>query len=174
MKIESALIIPVPEAEPLVKALRDRFDPSAALGVPAHITILYPFMPPHAITAPVLAELREFFAQFAAFEFALTGLRHFPQVLHLAPAPAEPFKALTYAIAERYPNYPPYGGNFAEVIPHLTIADVDEAAQLDDIEREFLQQHGLHLPVKAQAREVWLIGNTSGRWETRQIFALSK
>ena len=69
---ESALIIAVPEAEPLVKALRERFDSSAAVGVPAHITILYPFMPPHKITPEVLAELRDLFAQFAAFEFALT------------------------------------------------------------------------------------------------------
>ena len=40
MKIESALIIAVPEAEPLVKAWRERFDYSAGVGVPAHITLL--------------------------------------------------------------------------------------------------------------------------------------
>src|SRR5512139_3920980 len=98
MKIESALIIAVPEAEPLVKTLRERFDWSSAAGVPAHITILYPFMPPSEITAKALAELQVFFAQFAAFEFALTELRRFPEYLHLAPSPAEPFKALTYAV----------------------------------------------------------------------------
>ena len=49
MEIESALIIAVPEAEPLVKALRERFDWSAAQGVPAHITILYPFIPPEKL-----------------------------------------------------------------------------------------------------------------------------
>ena len=172
MKIESALIIAVPEAEPLVKELRDRFDSSAAAGVPAHITILYPFMPPSEITAAVLAELRQLFAQFPAFEFALTELRRFPQVLHVAPSPAEPFKALTYALVERYPDYPPYGGGFSEVIPHLTIADVDEARKLDDIERDFIQLHGAQLPVKAKASEVHLIENTSGRWETRRTFEL--
>jgi hypothetical protein len=41
---ESALV--VPEAEPLVKPFRDRYDPSAAAGVPAHITLLYPFKQP--------------------------------------------------------------------------------------------------------------------------------
>ena len=78
MTIESALIIAVPEAEPLVKALRDQFDWSAAQGVPAHITIDYPFIPPDQITPEVLADLREFFAQFAAFEFTLPETRHFP------------------------------------------------------------------------------------------------
>ncbi len=148
--IESALIIAVPEAEPLVKALRERFDWSAAQGVPAHITILYPFIPPDKITPEVLAELREFFAQFAAFEFTLPETRRFPAVLYLAPSPAEPFKALTQAVVERYPDYPPYGGEYAEVTPHLTIADRLEAAQLDDFEREFMQQHGAQLPVKTQ------------------------
>ena len=45
-KPESALVILVPEAEPLVRPFRHRFDPSAALGVPAHITLLYPFIAP--------------------------------------------------------------------------------------------------------------------------------
>src|SRR5512144_919904 len=96
--VESALIIAVPEAEPLVKALRERFDSSAAAGVPAHITILYPFMPPDKITPDVLAELRELFAQFQAFGFALPETRLFPDVFYLAPSPAEPFKALTHAL----------------------------------------------------------------------------
>ena len=98
MKIESALIIAVPEVEPLVKALRERFDWSAAQGVPAHITILYPFIPPDKVTPDVLANLREFFAQFSAFEFTLPETRRFPSVLYLAPSPAEPFKALTQAV----------------------------------------------------------------------------
>lgn len=174
MKIESALIIAVPEAEPLVKELRDRFDYSAGVGVPAHITILYPFMPPHKITLAVMAELRDLFAHFAAFEFALTELRRFPEYLHLFPSPAEPFKMLTNAVVECYPDYPPYGGAFAEVIPHLTVAGEIEAAQLDDIEHEFMHQHGAQLPVKAKANEVLLIENISGRWETRQTFELAR
>ena len=174
MKIESALIIAVPEAEPLVKALRERFDWSAAQGVPAHITILYPFIPPDKITPDVLADLREFFAQFSAFEFTLPETRRFPSVLYLAPSPAEPFKALTQAVVERYPEYPPYGGEYADVTPHLTIADKLEAGQLDDFEREFINQHSAQLPVKAKANEVWLIENTSGRWEVRETFELSR
>jgi hypothetical protein len=172
--IESALIIAVPEAEPLVKALRERFDWSAAQGVPAHVTILYPFMPPDQITPEVLSDLREFFAQFSAFEFNLPETRRFTTVLYLAPTPAEPFKALTQAAVDRYPEYPPYGGAIAisDLTPHLTIADRFEAAQLDDFEREFLKEHGAQLPVKARANEVLLIENSSGRWETREVFEL--
>jgi hypothetical protein len=80
---------------------------------------------------------------------------------------------LTNAVVERYPKYPPYGGAFAEVIPHLTVAGEIEAAQLDDIEREFMRQHGAQLPVKAKANEVRLIENSSGRWEVRQAYQLA-
>src|SRR5712675_2883024 len=55
---ESALIVRVPAAEPHVSGLRARFDPAAALGVPAHVTVLYPFVPPDRITAAVLARVR--------------------------------------------------------------------------------------------------------------------
>ena len=174
MKIESALIIAVPEAEPLVKAVREHFDWSAAQGVPAHITILYPFIPPHEITPKTLTELRECFTHYAAFEFTLPQLRRFPQVLYLAPVPAEPFKVLTRAMVERYPDYPPYGGEFAEVTPHLTLVDSGEPDRLDAIEREFLSRHGGQLPLQAFAHEVQLIENTSGRWAARQVFALAR
>jgi hypothetical protein len=55
----------------------------------------------------------------------------------------------------------------------LTIAAVDEAKQLDDIEREFTNRHGAQLPIKARVHEVLLIENSSGRWETRQVFKLA-
>jgi hypothetical protein len=42
---ESALVVLVPEAEPLVGPFRERYDPSASAGMPAHITINYPFLP---------------------------------------------------------------------------------------------------------------------------------
>src|SRR5207245_10786465 len=42
---QSALIIAVPEAEPLFSAVREQHDPAAKMGVPAHVTVLLPFMP---------------------------------------------------------------------------------------------------------------------------------
>ena len=62
---QSALIIEVPEAEPAVARHRERLDPSAALGIPAHITLLYPFLPPAAVSSPVLAELEPLFGAVA-------------------------------------------------------------------------------------------------------------
>lgn len=40
---QTGLIVRIPEAEPAVRRWRDRFDPSAEAGVPAHVTVLFPF-----------------------------------------------------------------------------------------------------------------------------------
>ncbi len=52
---QSAVLVPVPEAERVVSRHRIRLDPAAELGVPAHVTVLYPFVAPPAITATTLA-----------------------------------------------------------------------------------------------------------------------
>ena len=56
--LESALIVPVPEVEPLVGLHRAALDPAAKLGVPAHVTIVYPFLPPEQITDHVRRTVR--------------------------------------------------------------------------------------------------------------------
>ena len=50
LPIESALVVVVPEAEQLVGPFREKYDPSAAAGMPPHITLLYPFKPPDAVS----------------------------------------------------------------------------------------------------------------------------
>ncbi len=44
-RTESALLLEVPAAEPAVGGARAHHDSSAPLGVPAHLTVLYPFVP---------------------------------------------------------------------------------------------------------------------------------
>jgi hypothetical protein len=55
---DSAVLVPVPEAERVVNRLRAGLGRAAALGVPAHVTVLYPFVAPSAITAARLKSLR--------------------------------------------------------------------------------------------------------------------
>src|SRR6185312_14804244 len=54
MPRRTALIVAVPEAETAVGALRREHDSSAALGVPAHVTILFPFLPPERVDQDAL------------------------------------------------------------------------------------------------------------------------
>jgi 2'-5' RNA ligase len=169
LAIESALVVLVPEADFLVKPFREKHDPSAAAGVPAHITLLYPFKPPAEINKIVLDSLNQCFAHFPPFAFSLIATRRFGvQTLYLAPEPDEPFRQLTMAIWACYPETPPYGGRYSDVVPHLSIADqCPDEQQLESIAGEFAQAAQRELPIGARATEVTLMDTTSGRWEIR-------
>jgi 2'-5' RNA ligase len=105
---QSALVVTVPNAEPTVASLRARLDSRAALGVPAHITILYPFMAPAQLSTVVVAELSGLFGSSEQFEITLASIGWFGrEVLYLRPEPDEPLRQLTALLNQRWPNWPP-------------------------------------------------------------------
>ncbi|WP_433421089.1 2'-5' RNA ligase family protein [Microtetraspora malaysiensis] len=163
---ETSLIVKLPEAEPIVSPWRERFDPSAAYGVPAHVTVLYPFLEHARIDARVVAELRGLFAGHTSFEARFDRCGRFPGILYLVPEPEARFVALTEAVAARWPEAPPYRGQFDEVIPHLTVADGED---LDAVEREVAAR----LPVVAHARSVSLEVFDGERWHPEAEFPLA-
>jgi len=169
----SVLAVLVPEAEALAKPFRDRYDPSAADGMPAHITLLTPFKPPDEIDAGVLARLRECFRRFASFRFSLASIRRFPDaVLYLAPEPVERFRELILAIWDQYPETPPYGGKWPDIVTHLSVAWVRDERLLDRIADDFAEASRGRLPIAATAAQVALMDKRSGRWLIRASFDL--
>ncbi len=172
MLSESALVVLIPEVESLVKSFRDQYDPSAAVGVPAHVTILYPFMPPDELTTDVVTTLQDLISRHPSFTVSFQKFQEFPDVLYLAPIPAEPFQHLTESIVSKYPETPPYGGAFAEIVPHLTIAQASEDQRLDKIADEFREISPTKLPIHARVNTVSLMDNSSGYWKIRAQFSL--
>ena len=151
---ETALIVAVPEAERLVAPLRARLDTSASWGVPAHISVTYPFLPPERIDEEVLAAVRQTVAAVPRFTLRLTGTSWFgEQVLWLAPDPAGPFRQLTARLWARFPEAPPYGGEIADVVPHLTVGHDHPRGTLQAAAAEIQP----HLPIRAEVSAVWLI-----------------
>jgi 2'-5' RNA ligase len=167
---ETVLIIKVPEAEPVVGEWRRQFDPAAAAGVPAHITVLAPFLNTSLADAGVIGELDALIGEHQAFDAELAECRRFPQVLYLTPVPEAPFRALTSAITGRWPQAPPYGGRFAEVVPHLTIAIGQGPDVLDRIEAGVSGR----LPVAARIESVQLMAYTGDCWEDAASFLLAR
>lgn len=159
----SALIVAVPEAEPHVADLRQRYDPSAPLGAPAHVTVLYPFLPPHRITTSVLDGVRSAISTIAPFRFRLARVGRFPETVYLAPEPPDPFAELTTSVHRQFPDYPPYGGQFDSIIPHLTVAHAEEAV-LATVERQLLGAITAAGGLAAACNELSLIENSSGAW----------
>jgi 2'-5' RNA ligase len=173
---QSALGLLIPEAEPLVAPFRRLYDTSAAQGVPAHITILYPFIPPEDSTPEARDGLRSHFAQFSPFTIALTEPRRFTNILYLAPEPSDPIKNLIRQTVRRYPEFLPYNGTIPvdEIIPHLTVAEAADPLHLEEIEAEFRKAARGRLPIRVAVDQVVLIDNTDGRWETRTAFPLGR
>jgi len=172
---ETALVVLVPEAEPLVKPFRDRYDPSAAAGVPAHITLLYPFKHPDEVDYAALEDLRRLFQRFAPFRFSLAPIRRFPDaILYLAPEPDEPFRQLVLAIWDQYRETPPYGGKWPDIVPHLSVAWVKDEQQLDRIADDFAKASQGKLPIPATAAQVTLMEKRSGHWFIRATFDLRR
>jgi 2'-5' RNA ligase len=172
MAEESALAIRVPAAEPIVGKYRTQYDPSAAEGVPAHITVLYPFMPPNKVDEQIETELAELFFAYPAFSFNLNKIQTFPGVLYLAPDPAAPFRTLTEMVVARFSGYPPYGGLFQEIIPHLTVGHAEDPEDFTRLESAFAEDAARHLPVHTTATAVTLIENRSDGWRVRRDFPL--
>jgi 2'-5' RNA ligase len=161
----TALVVPVGWAEGVVEPWRRRYDDSAAAGMPAHVTVVYPFLRAREVDRSVDLALEETIRGIASFRFRLAGVGTFPGVVFLRPEPAEPFVELTRAIWERWPECPPYGGAHDEIVPHLTVATRPPSDAIAELEQQ--------LPLEGPADEVWLMEpDRRGRWVRRRSFAL--
>jgi hypothetical protein len=167
----SALIVPVPEAEPVVGRLRAELDPSAALGVGAHVTVMVPFVPPSALDGAATAAVREIVAAHPAFDVVFRRVEWFGETsVWLAPEPAAPFVALTEAVRSRF-GLDPYAGEHGPgVTPHLTVGHKAPLPRL----RAAVDHVAGRLPLRARARTLWLaVGSKRpGSWTTVTEFAL--
>ncbi|MCW3839116.1 2'-5' RNA ligase family protein [Micromonospora yasonensis] len=165
--------MPVVEAEQAVEQFRASLDPAAAWGVPAHVTVLYPFLPPDRIDDEVLTTLRQTFAAIPRFDVTFTHVDWFgDSVVWLAPRPDSGFRDLTAAVCRRYPEAPPYEGEHIEVVPHLTIGQ-DAAAEVMSNAAEAVSAH---LPLHAAVDVVRLIAGAPApnAWHTLCEFRLGR
>lgn len=164
----SAVIVAVTEAEPAVAHHRRQHDASASWGVPAHVTVLYPFMDPADLDEGVHARLARAVGAVTGFSAAFPRTDWFDeQVLWLAPEPAEPFRELTRSVAAAFPEHQPYGGVFDDVVPHLTVGMQSPHAPAESL-RGVERQVRPTLPVKATVTEVQVIvgrPEVGGRWD---------
>jgi 2'-5' RNA ligase superfamily len=163
---ESAIVVPVPEAEPVVARWRGRLDDSTARGMPAHVTVLAPFLGEPHLTGAVVDRLGELCAAMPATDVQFERTERFPDVLYLDPNPASPFRDLTAAIVDCWPETPPYGGMFDEVIPHLTVVH----GVGEDALREAETDVSSRLPVRARIAEARLYVFDGARWSPRARF----
>jgi 2'-5' RNA ligase len=171
---ETGVIVPVAAAEPVVGRHRRRLDHSAAWGVPAHVTVVYPFVPPGRIDAETIEETAAALAEVSAFSCTFTQVNWFGEdVVWLAPEPDGRFRELTRAVWRRFPDYPPYKGEHADPTPHLTIGS-KAVADLENMRRAAAEIKA-ELPIIARIDHARLVAGSDepGSWRTVAEFALS-
>jgi 2'-5' RNA ligase len=163
--VETALVIEIAGAEPFDEIRRELMPATVASGIPFHVTLLSPF-------GELADEAREFFAERHPFDFALTRVATWPDVVYVVPEPDGELRALMRALFARFPEWPPYGGIHDEVIPHATLGDgVDAEAVRADVERRAAP----YLPHRCQARDVSFLEEFApDRWRERERFPLGK
>ena len=168
--MESAILLCVPEAEPLVHEWRLMGDPSAAHGVPAHVTLLYPFLPVESLDDGVLEELRWFFGGIDAFRVRFSSVRRFEEagVVWIDPDSDE-LRELTRAVARRWPECPPYSGTIPidDLLPHLTIVQTDDRALRQSAANAV--SPGLPFEMLAASAALW-VQDADGAWSERTSF----
>lgn len=144
--------------------------PQPGPGSPAHITVLFPFLAESRIDALVHSALADVLGSRPAFDLRFERCGRLPGVLCLVPDPDTQLRQLTEAIADRWPEAPPYGGRFAEIVPHLTIAQGQEDAVLEKAEADLAGR----LPFTSHVSSVELIVYDGTKWQERASFTLGE
>lgn len=136
MTLETALlIVPPKEVQVFSFPIREAYDADALdQNLPAHITLLYPFVPPEEVESAA-EKLRTILAEVAPFEVTLDRYGQFDDALFLEPADPEPILALHARLAGAFPDFPAYEGEHGAALhPHLTLARFDDPSQAEAIQ----------------------------------------
>jgi hypothetical protein len=77
---------------------------------------------------------------------------------------------LTTAVSQAFPDYPPYGGSFADVVPHLTVGDGGTPEELREAERQILPRLPVSMEVTSAA--LWRGTERPGSWQPVALLPL--
>jgi 2'-5' RNA ligase len=97
----SAIVVPFAGLEPANGRWRQALTTDGADSMPAHVTLIYPFVADVRLRDDVIAALRVVLVTFSPFDVrfeAFARLEADPPVLYLEPDPAQPFLDLMAAV----------------------------------------------------------------------------
>jgi 2'-5' RNA ligase len=131
-----------------------------ARGVPAHVTLLHPFV--GDLDPSIRREVATVAARHAPFNYTMTGPARWPDTIYVAVEPIEPFVRLQADLAAAFPAYPIYGeGSGFEFTPHITIADGRAVEREDSMTRDAWAA----LPMSARAAWLEVIASDGAQWD---------
>lgn len=177
-RVESAVIVPVLQADALLRAWKPRWQPPAPVGIPACVTLAYPFLTPDELGPSALGGLAAVFAAQPPLTVRLAGVTRWPGLVVLLPDPAGPFVALAEQVQARFPTSRTPGDG--TLVPQVTALRSADDHALDEAAAELAAK----LPLDVNIAEAWLVQAAGGkrawlaaegvgeRWTLRMRFPL--
>lgn len=136
--------------------------------MPAHLTVLYPFIPAGDIDAAVVGSMRSFFASQRSEEVVFGSFSAWPgRTVWLNPE-SQAATDLLANTRKQWPRYLPYGRTDIEPIPHLTVGD----GVSDEVEHKIRAAIEPELPIRSSLVAVDLMVFDGERWVSRHRFDL--
>ncbi|MGH7910894.1 MAG: 2'-5' RNA ligase family protein [Candidatus Dormibacteraceae bacterium] len=171
--METALILALPELAGVVDRWRVPSVGNARLGLPPHVTVLFPWVPSEP-AEPDLRRLRHAIRGFEPFSLTFREVATFPGCpgfVWLRPEPADLVLRLCLAVSAEFGEFSPYAGRHPDPVPHLTVAECSDpeatAARAAAIAGELpplladlgpIRIAGLDLAAQQEAGGAWRVG----------------
>lgn len=169
----STILIPVLSADLLIDKWRKKYVESSHHGIPFHITLLFPFIEPEKIHDDVVNRLKDFFLETKQFTYILSKIDTFPNIIFLEPSKKKQFIKLTEGLLKIFPTTSLYEGKFSKINPHATVANLNNAENFNRIRTIISKDLNSKLPIKAVAKEVWLMEKENNEWFIVEKFPFS-
>ncbi len=133
MELTTVIMIVVPhELQAIAVPLLRRYAPDTLTRVPAHLTVLYPFVAYERLDEACV-QLQAICAGIAPFELTMAGYAEFPGVIYMPPRNPRPIKQLFQRIFRDFPDCPPYRGAYGGgMTPHLTVGEFESDEEQRD------------------------------------------
>ncbi|WP_037897615.1 2'-5' RNA ligase family protein [Streptomyces sp. NRRL S-920] len=158
----TAVLALLPDAEPLLELAAQVDARVVRPGVPAHATLLYPWLPADRIGATELDRLRTVLVR-AAPEAGRIPVRlaEAERSGAFVGVPVPELRALATAVRVAFPEQVPYGGRFGQDPPvHVTVSLDAAAHTAADITRRVTSR----LPIRTEVSAVHVVTLTPDGW----------
>jgi len=141
------LLLITPDAESLVARWRAEHDSAARFGIPAHVTVRTPFLPPERWADPAFSQLKRFLPT----DVTLARLENRPGALVIVVEPDDELREMTQAVGMSWPELPPHRGNRPDLAYHMTVVRTAN----ERIRSEAAEAIAPHLPLRVTGTEMW-------------------
>ncbi|SDJ99377.1 2'-5' RNA ligase superfamily protein [Actinopolyspora mzabensis] len=160
----TGLVVPVPAADEALAPLVERYPQAVRDGVPAHLSVLYPFLAAEELDTGVVTTLRTLFDRQPPLRVVLERCRRQGGFVYLAPEPVDALRELTDGVRRYWPHLVPYEGRY-DMEPHVTVAMGAEEETAVALRREAAES----VPLTVELGEAWLVVLRQ-RWQLHERF----